>query len=141
MILLRDLLDVMFDITEMEITARKPEGERIHGFYFSEKDFARLSPGTKRSIQYGETTFVQGRINIFGKPKRNGFSETAFSVELKMIPKELLDAEVTHLLDCSLQYGRHLYVEIALHELQCEAARANLQKRAFDLSGYKGDKE
>lgn len=58
-----------------------------------------------------------------------------------MIPKELLDAEVTHLLDYSLQYGRHLYVEIALHELLCEAARANLQKRAFDLSGYKGDKE
>jgi len=132
MILLRDLLDVMSDVTEMEITARKPEGERIHGFYFSEKDFTRLSPGTRDCIKDGKTTFVSGRMNVNGRRKKDGSSEMAYGVEFKLIPKELLDGEVTHLLDYSLQYGRHLYVEIHIQELQCETARVSLRGRAFE---------
>lgn len=134
MILLRDLLDVMFDITEMEITARKPEGSRIHGFYFSESDFSQLPPGVRNDIRYGKTTFVPGRMNVNGRRKKDGSSEMAYGVEFKVIPKELLDGEVSHFLDRSVQYGRHLYVEIHIHELQCETARVGLRGRAFEWS-------
>lgn len=132
MILLRDLLDVMFDVTEMEVTARKPEGSRIHGFYFSESNFSRLPQGTRDRIRYGETTFIPGRININGRRKKDMSSEMAYGVEFKAIPKELLDGEVSHFLDRSAQYGRHLYVEIHIQELQCETARVGLRGRAFE---------
>jgi len=132
MILLRDLLDVMFDVTEVEITARKPESSRIHGFYFSESDFSRLPPGIRDNIRYGKTTFVPGRMNVNGKRKKDGSSKMAYAVEMKMIPKELLDGEVSHFLDRSLHYGRHLYVEIHIQELQCETARVGLRGRAFE---------
>lgn len=134
MILLRDLLDVMFDVTEMEITARKPEGSRIHGFYFSESDFLQLPPGIRNRIRYGETTFIPGRMNVNGRRKKDGSSEMAYGVEFKVIPKELLEGEVSHFLDSSIHYGRHLYVEIHIQELQCETARVGLRGRAFEWS-------
>lgn len=134
MILLRDLLEVMFDVTEMEITARKPEGLRIHGFYFSKSDFSQLSQGTRDRIRYGETTFIPGRMNVNGRRKKDGSSEIAYGVEFKAIPKELLDGEVIHFLDRSAQHGRHLYVEIHIQELQCETARVGLRGRAFEWS-------
>lgn len=134
MILLRDLLEVMFDVTEMEITARKPEGSRIHGFYFSESDFSRLPPGIRDRIRYGETTFIPGRMNVNGRRKKDGSSEMAYGVEFKVIPKELLDGEVSHFIDSSIHYGRHLHVEIHIQELQCETARVGLRGRAFEWS-------
>lgn len=134
MILLRDLLEVMFDVTEMEVTARKPEGSRIHGFYFSESDISRLPPGVKNNIRYEKTTFIPGRMNVNGRRKKDGSSEMAYGVEFKVIPKELLDGEVSHFLDRSAHYGRHLYVEIHIQELQCETARVGLRGRAFEWS-------
>lgn len=140
MIVLKDLLEVMYDITQMEILARNHDGQRIYSFYFSEHDFAYLPPTSRREVRDGEKMFIQGKINAFGKRRNNGQSEMGYEVNMKAIPKELLDAEVTHILDHSVRHGRHLNVEIAIHELQCETAKAELRKRAYVLTDDDNDK-
>ena len=130
----------MFDVTEMEVLARNHDGPRIHGFYFADHDFAYLPRGIRQNVRDGEITFIPGKINAFGRRRKNGQSEMAYKVDTKAIPKELLEAEVTHILVHSVQYGRHLYAEIAVHELQCETAKAGLQERAYELTETDDDK-
>lgn len=131
MIKLKDLLEVMYNVTEMEINARNPDTRLLHTFYFSQDDFGDLPPGVRDRILMGQTMFIQDRINVHGKATRGG-AEMAFGVEMKAIPKEFLDAEVFHFLDFTRREGLHLSVDVIMQELQCETARANLQKRAWN---------
>lgn len=134
MIILKDLLDVMFDITELEIQARNPDGVLIHSFYFADRNFHDVPFGIRDRIQMHETTFVSERINAYGKVKASGFTETVFNPDLKVIPKTLLDCEVTGFWDFTCRNGgRELDADISISELECETVRTNLQKKAYQI--------
>ena len=91
---LRELFEVMWSITELRVTARDPDGTFIHEWIYGPNVYETSHMYNDR-IE-GKLTIVKEKINAHGDPTRGG-SEMGWGVKEKLIPKELLDAPMTHL--------------------------------------------
>ena len=95
MVILKDLLNVLHDVTKLQVWAYdncllqhqwifgEDIDETIHQYHDREK---------------GILSIIDRKINHHNEPRRNGTSEVGWCVKFEAIPKEILDAEVWHIL-------------------------------------------
>ena len=96
MITLRELFKVMWDITELNVTARDPDDEHfLHEWKYGKDIHETIHMYHDR--QAGRLSIVKKDINHHGKPKGNSF-EMGWGVREKVFPAQLIDAEITHLM-------------------------------------------
>ena len=125
MITLRELFQVTWSITKINIRAYTPDGVRtkdgmsfIHEWIYG--DNINESVHQRHDREDGKLSIIEGRINHHGESTRGG-AEIAWGVKEKIFPKGLIDAPITHLIMNS-RYGAHsgceIYVNIELPELE-----------------------
>ena len=94
MMTLRDLVETFWTITELNITAREPNGTFIHEWLYGEDIKESIHMYHERMA--GRLSIVEGRINAHGKATRGG-SEIGWGLEEKHFPKEMLAAPIRHM--------------------------------------------
>lgn len=142
MITLKDLFEVTWTVTELIVTARDETGVFRHKFYFSPGAPETMPQGVRSDTEDGKTTYIWSRINEHGKPTRSG-SEMGWGVNIKKIPKEILNAEIMHL-SMSGQWthiyrdGNRVNVDVVMHDLEIAAAKDNLEAKDNDKGAHTG---
>lgn len=98
MITLIDLFDVTPTITRIEIGARNGTGKLLHVFMYG-KDCNRehLPKGYVPMWSKGMISLSDAKINVHNDRKANGQPEMGWGFNTRSIPKELMDARITHL--------------------------------------------
>lgn len=116
MMTLRELSEVMWTITHVTITARDADLKFLHEWQFG--------PGLTESLQMyhkrmaGKLTIVDKKINAHGDANKSGVSEMGWGLKTNAIPKELLDAPVTHLnVTPSYSGETHISIDVEMHPL------------------------
>ena len=120
MITLRDLFEVTWDITKLDITAREPETTTyVHRWLYGEGITETIHMYHERKA--GRLSIIEGRINHHGEPTRSG-SEIGWGVNEKLLPAEIIDAPVTHLLMMPRPRGNGTWccVDIEMHPLTAQ---------------------
>lgn len=115
MITLRELFEVFWTITRVEVTARKHDMNYIHRWIYGED--INISSHMLYDCKDGLLSIIDKKINYHGDDGRGG-PEMGWGVKEKLFPKELLDARITHMSVVNHHSGEHtLYVDIVMHEL------------------------
>ena len=126
---LRDLFDVTWTITRVELTARDAEQRFLHEFWIGEDcDREHLPPGMIREWEKDRLTLCARKINAHGEEIRGRQPEMGWGLKNKAIPDELLDAEIVHLgMRCANGITYSVDAHILLTELQCEMLKKELE--------------
>lgn len=126
---LRDLFDVTWTITRVELTARGADQHFLHQFWIGENcDREHLPPGMIREWEKDRLTLAPRKINVHGETGGKSLPEIGWGLKNKTIPKELLDAEIVHLgMRCANGITYTVYADIILSELQCEMLKKELE--------------
>ena len=114
MVLLKDLLELIFDTTVLTVLAYTPDYRLQHKWIFGEE--INLMATQESDIRSGKLTDIKRNINYHGREKR-GVSETGFGVDIKQIPEELLKSKVFHMLTSGATSGRALFVQVEMPEM------------------------
>lgn len=132
MVILKDLLYILHDVTALEVWAYS-DFHLQHQWIFGEdiKETIRQY----RDRERGVLSIIDERINVHNEPKKNGTGEIGWGTKYDAIPKEILEAEVTHIL-LSGRYGegRELYVHIYLDEMSVQMAMSELAGKERPLN-------
>lgn len=123
MVTLRDLIEVFWDITEIDVTARGAgSGKYLHEWKFG-KDID-VSTHMRYAIEEGRLTVVDRKINAHGDPTRGGV-EMGWGVKPNTIPKEILDATITHMGVGMYNAGSeaHVHVDVEMQPMTVEALK------------------
>lgn len=120
MITLNELFNVTWDITELDITARRPDGHLLHEWIFGENVVETIHMYHRRLE--GELTIRQVKINHHGEDNGRGTSEMGWGVKEELIPKELREAPITHLIMSNRSHGEtRVSCDVEMQELTCAA--------------------
>lgn len=103
MITLKDILKLNPFVTLLELDIRDPD-TRLLQWVIIGKDY-RLSSHQLDDERRGKLTYIDNDINKHGRVDKRGFSEMAFDIDWKAIPKKYLDMEVDMILSLSERYG------------------------------------
>ena len=103
MITLRDILKLNPFLTLLELDVRDPESRLLKRVIIG-KDY-RLSSHQLDDERRDKLEYIDADINKHGRVDKRGFSEIAFSMDWKAIPKKYLDAEVTDIGWIHERYG------------------------------------
>lgn len=103
MITLKDILKLNPFVTLLELDIRDPD-TRLLQWVIIGKDY-RLSSHQLNDERRGKLTYIDNDINKHGRVDKRGFSEMAFDIDWKAIPKKYLDMEVDMILSLSERYG------------------------------------
>ena len=117
MLTVRELFKLTWDIAELSITARRPEdGRFIHEWLYGEYVRETIHMYHRRMTR--KLTINNIKIQCHGEPTGRS-SEIGWGVKEKLVPRELLDAPVTHLSMYPLSQGRgtKAIVDVELSEL------------------------
>ena len=101
MMTLKDLVETFWTITELNVTAREPDGTFIHEWLYGEDINETIHMYHERVA--GRLSIIKDRINAHGKATRGG-SEMGWGLEEKKFPKEMLAAPITHM-SASTKWG------------------------------------
>lgn len=131
MITLRDLTNVMYTITHIDITARGPDGKYLHRWMYG--------PDIKETRHMyhdrldGKLTIVDCKLNAHGDSGRGG-SEIGWGVKTKLIPGVLLDAPiiVLHVLPTFSSKDTDVRVDVAVHPLEVACLMVEPLKESVD---------
>ena len=115
MMTLKDLFNVHWNVMELNITGRNPDGRFIHEWIYGEKIY--VSGHMKRRVDEGELTIVEKKINYHHDRKSDGSAEIGWAVKEKELPKALITAPVVHLGFSSKYEGTLIYADVELSEL------------------------
>lgn len=132
MVILKDLLKVLFDVTKIQLLAYD-NYKLQHTFIFGTDIDETIHQ--YRNRQLGKLSIIDEKINVHGDVKKSGVAEIGFNVKLDAIPDEILNAEVTHILlgsRCSYD-GRELTAYINMSALAVEMATAKLADKVRQL--------
>jgi len=123
---LKDLFDVMWDITEAGITCRN-DSKYIHKFIFGPE--TPWGSGLLYDIKSGRVTAVIGPINAHGIAKGRNNPEIGWGYLEKSIPKELMEAPVVHLLVSSMPKGNghRVSIDVEIQPLTVEVLKKGLK--------------
>ena len=114
---LRDLFEVLWTITEAEITARDQNTAFMHRWVYGPNVIQEESIHQYHERMEGKRTAVEVKINAHGDETRGG-SEIGWGVKEKLFPKELIDAPVTHLGVMNHHSGEHkIWADVEMSEL------------------------
>ena len=125
---LRDIADVTWAITRLDITVRDETGQLLHQYLIGDWP-EKLGIGIVYDVSAGRTTICRRDINHHGRPARGG-SEIGWGLDKKAVPKALLDAEITRLMmDC---YGStsatKISVDVMIPKLAYEVEKQVIDK-------------
>ena len=133
MVTLREILQLKFDTTALELTARDPEKLRlIQEFIIGPDAYEHImrTPGLRNSWLNNTLVFVDRTINHHNEPTKRG-PEMGWSVDYSQIAPELLQAELFALnMRWSPLRGTKITADILLPRIQVEAANAFYGKEA-----------
>ncbi len=131
MVILKDLLYILCDVTELKVWAYS-DFRLQHEWIFGEDIEETIHQ--YRDRERGVLSIIDEKINVHNDLKRNGTGEMGWGVKYDSIPKEILEAEVTHIL-LSGRYteGRELSVHIVLDEMAVQMAMSELAGRERPL--------
>lgn len=100
MVTLRDILELTWTVTELTLDVREPEHDKLIMSYIigegCNEDNATVHQ--KHRINKGELTMIDAKINWFGSKGSKG---DGWGNIWANIPKDLLEMEVTHFIQCS----------------------------------------
>lgn len=120
MITLDELFNVTWDITRLDVTARTPGGHLLHEWVFGENVVETVHMYHRRIA--GELTIIPVKINHHGEDNGRGVSEMGWGVKEELIPKELRDAPITHLIMTNRPRGETgVICDVEMQELTCAA--------------------
>lgn len=95
---IKDISEVTWTITRMDITARDENTQYLHRWIIGEPE-PYIKPGSQMfwGVQRGEITVVARSINGHNERKKNGQPEMGWGLDESSIPEELLNARITRL--------------------------------------------
>lgn len=121
MMTLRELFEVFWTITELEITARDPNTKYLHRWIYGPEALKTETIHQYHDRMAGKLTIVEAKLNAHGDPARGG-AEIGWGVKEKLLPKELIDAPITHMGVIGHHSGEHtVYVDVEMQELTAMA--------------------
>ena len=133
MVTLREILQLKFDTTALELTARDPEKLRLIQEFIIGPDayeHTMRTPGLRNAWLNNTLVYVDRTINHHNEPTKRG-PEMGWSVDYSQIAPELLQAELVTLnLWWSPLRGTKITADILLPRIQVEAANAFYGKEA-----------
>lgn len=99
MITLRNLFQITWGITELDITAREPDTTQyVHRWLYGEKIDKPIH--IRHEQEAGRLSIIEKKINA------HGGGEIAWGVKEKLLPADLIDAPITHLRLTSRYQGK-----------------------------------
>lgn len=95
---LRDIAEVTWTITRLDITARAESSEYLHRWIIGEKT-PYIKPGSRMywDERAGKISVIEKKINVHDNRKANGQPEMGWGLDESTIPEEILTAKITHL--------------------------------------------
>lgn len=133
MVTLREILQLKFDTTALELTARDPEKLRLIQEFIIGPDayeHTMRTEGLRNSWLNNTLVFVDRTINHHNEPTKRG-PEMGWGVDYSQIAPELLQAELVTLnMWWSQLRGTKITADILLPRIQVEAANAFYGKEA-----------
>jgi hypothetical protein len=125
---IRDLAEVTWTITRLDITARDMAGAYLHRWIIGEKEPFVGHGKLLWDIAAGRASDIAKKINVHNNKKGNGQPEMGWGLDLESIPAELLDAEITRLgMRCRDGIEYEVYVDISLPDLAVEMVKSQLE--------------
>lgn len=103
MITLKDVLKLNPFITLLELDVRDPESRLLKRVIIG-KDY-RLTSHQLDDERRDKLEYIDADINKHGRTDKRGFSEMAYDIDWKAIPKKYLDMEVDLIHAISDRYG------------------------------------
>ena len=103
MITLRDILKLNPFVTLLELDVRDPESRLLKRVIIG-KDY-RLTSHQLDDERRDKLVYIDADINKHGRVDKRGFSEMAYDIDWKAIPKKYLDMEVDLIHSISDRYG------------------------------------
>lgn len=101
---LKEILELTWTVTELDVTVREPNGKLIKQYKIGDGcNEENATIHEKHRINQGELELIDRKINYFGDKGRNG---DGWGSKFNEIPKELLDLKVTHFRQSS-RYGSY----------------------------------
>ena len=148
MVILGDLLDIIWDVTELDIRAYD-NGRLQHEWIIGEN--VEETYHQWHSRKKGELSIIDRKINRHGDIiRKNGLSEMGWGVNKANIPPVMLAAEVTHMLLSNRlrknpwdEPGQELYVSVNMDALTVLTLKAELAavERPLETEGDDCDDE
>lgn len=126
MITLQELFKVFWTITEINITARSPDGLFLHEWIHGED--ISVSTHMRYREQAGELTIKQEKINHHAEQTRGG-AELGWGVNEKLFPKAILNAPIRHMTtyERSRNRGHYLNVDVEMQYMTAEILKETQQ--------------
>lgn len=115
---LRDLFDVSYRITRVDVTVRDHTSKFLKRYLFGSD--INVTWYMNHDIVKGKLTVVDRKINHHGDRARGG-SEIAWGVKLDVFPAEILNAPITFLDMNSYGQGSHVSVDVTGYQITVEA--------------------
>lgn len=103
MITLKDILNLNPFVTLLDLDVREPD-QRLLKRVVIGKDY-KLSTHERSDEHRGKLEYIEADINKHGRPDKRGFSEMAYAIDWKAIPKMYLEMEVDMIQSISERYG------------------------------------
>ena len=128
MVKLGDLLDVIGDVTKLEVLAYN-EYKLQHRWIFGENISETIHQWHDR--KNGLLSIIDRKINVHGDVKRNGTGEMGWGPNKSCIPQAMLDAEVWHMLLSSRtgrNDGQELTVQVHMSLMVAQLLKSELAK-------------
>ena len=99
---LKEILELTWTVTELNVTVREPNGHLVKQYIIGEGcNEETATVHQKHRINKGELEMIDRKINYFGDKGRHG---DGWGSKFTEIPKELLDLKVTYFRQSS-RYG------------------------------------
>lgn len=92
---LRDILNLTWDVTRLDVDLREPSGALIRSYMIG-TDLSYKWSSVCGQVEKGMLIIDEKSINHHLRGKKNGQPEMGWGTDFNAIPRELLDAEVTH---------------------------------------------
>lgn len=103
MITLRDILKLNPFVTLLDLDVRDPDRRLLKKVVIG-KDYRVTSAQLYDEVK-GKFKYIDTDINKHGRTDKRGFSEMAYDIDWKTIPKQYLDMEVDLIHSISDRYG------------------------------------
>lgn len=118
---IRDIAEVTWAITTLDITARDESTRYLHRWIIGERAAQEQPAGIRWDWRAGRISLMPRKINAHGDCKANGQPEMGWGLKPETVPKELLDAPVTLLsMRCANGISYEVAVDVLLSALEVE---------------------
>ena len=126
---IREISEVTWTITRLDITARDDSTRFLHRWIIGEER-PYIKPGSRIfwDEKAGKISIVERKINMHDNRKANGQPEIGWGLDESAIPAELLDAKITTLsMHCADGITYEVRVDVILSALLADMLTQQLE--------------